>query len=118
MFYESRDDEFFETDISRAERQYGHSLQTNTQSIHFVLYPANDNNITSPNMQVNLFKTFAIIAALSTVQSAPVESTEGSVTREQIDDTHINKAPVDDAVRSVLTFPTPPYNTFYRLSED
>ncbi|KAH6970234.1 hypothetical protein DER45DRAFT_79441 [Fusarium avenaceum] len=49
-------------------------------------------------MQVNLFQFLAITAALSTVQSVPVETAEGSVTREQIDKTHINEAVVDDAV--------------------
>lgn len=69
-------------------------------------------------MQVNLFQFLAITAALSTVQSVPVETAEGSVTREQIDKTHINEAVVDDAVRALLTFPKPPYHTFYRLFED
>ncbi|KAI6756036.1 hypothetical protein HG530_011772 [Fusarium avenaceum] len=49
-------------------------------------------------MQVNLFKFLAITAALSTVQSVPVETAEGSATREQIDKTHIDEAVVDDAV--------------------
>lgn len=108
----------FETNISRTKRPYEHRNQINSQTTYFLLYPANDNNITSPNMQVNLFKIFAITAALSTVQAAPVEATEGSVTREQIDDTHINKAVVDDAVRAVLMFPKIPYHILYHLSED
>ncbi|KIL90119.1 hypothetical protein FAVG1_06857 [Fusarium avenaceum] len=50
-------------------------------------------------MQVNIFKVLAITAALSTVQSVPVETDEGSVARDQIDKTHINEAVVDEAVK-------------------
>lgn len=118
MVWGNNDDKLFETNISRTKRPYEHRLQINSQTTYFLPYPANDNNIKSPNMQVNLFKIFAITTALSTVQAAPVETTEGSVTREQIDNNHINKAVVDDAVRAVLMFPKPPYHTLHHLSED
>ncbi|SPJ72602.1 uncharacterized protein FTOL_02331 [Fusarium torulosum] len=49
-------------------------------------------------MQVNLLKILAINAAFSTVQSAPVETPEGQITREQVNETPVNKAVVDDAV--------------------
>jgi hypothetical protein len=66
-------------------------------------------------MQVNLFEFLVITAALSTVQSVPVETAEGSVTREQIDKTHINEAVVDDAVRALSTFPKTPISHFLSL---
>ncbi|KAI1354001.1 hypothetical protein F5Y01DRAFT_312263 [Xylaria sp. FL0043] len=57
-------------------------------------------------MQANLFKILAIAAALSTVQSAPVETAEGQVTQGQVNGTqaneaHTNEAHVDDGVQQI-----------------
>ncbi|KAI0486997.1 hypothetical protein F4859DRAFT_510778 [Xylaria cf. heliscus] len=60
-------------------------------------------------MQANLFKILAIAAAFSTVQSAPIETSEGQVTQGQVNGTqvngtqaneaHTNEAHVDDGIR-------------------
>ncbi|KAB5536120.1 hypothetical protein GE09DRAFT_1141505 [Coniochaeta sp. 2T2.1] len=52
-------------------------------------------------MQANLFKILAVVAAFSTVQSAPVETAEGQVNGTQVNGTqaneaHANEAQVDD----------------------
>ncbi|KAH9908871.1 hypothetical protein F4778DRAFT_201028 [Xylariomycetidae sp. FL2044] len=46
-------------------------------------------------MQANLLTILAIGAAFSTVQSAPVESTEGQVTQGQVNETQVNGTQVN-----------------------